>query len=193
MRIACVLTAEEARATPAEIFVFPEGVSRKTLSDAARAYPDSMVIGATEEGGYCHAILLANGRNHLDYRKICTDGFGRSQGTGYLPLTPIYETARVCIGVAICMDVNHADFMSDLRNRIKASAAAVKLLCVPGDMMSVWFSGGLHFCFEGIRVVVCNNVRTYQGAWRRASFIADASLQMVVVQKNDEPISSELA
>ncbi len=64
----------------------------------------------------------------------------------------------VCIGVLICMDVNHVTFSRAVVKKIRTSSAKLKLLCVPADMGSDRFSdASLPATFEGIYVILCNH------------------------------------
>ena len=67
----------------------------------------------------------------------------------------------VCIGVLICMDVNHVTFSRAVVKKIRTSSAKLKLLCVPADMGSDRFSdASLPATFEGIYVIVQSYVLT---------------------------------
>ena len=64
----------------------------------------------------------------------------------------------VCIGVLICMDVNHVTFSRAVVKKIRTSSAKLKLLCVPAQTWgSDRFSdASLPATFEGIYVILCN-------------------------------------
>ncbi len=200
MRVACVRTHGESVANPADVFVFPEGSTSDALWRTASLFPNSIVVGAYEEPmreryrrlTFCRAAVLRGGfqwRNQVDYLKIGTDGHGRTQGIERPPpFPPVYEVANLCVGVLICMDVNAWPFAREVVERVRASAAEVKLICVPADMGQPWFSSGVGRNFEGVHLAVCNSVRAYRGNERCKSFIATPDLAKAAVQTDEEPI-----
>lgn len=189
MRIACVLTFKEAVANPADVFLFPEGVTRRTLGMTAEAFPRSIVVGAYEQDRRCRAVLLFRGRNWVHYEKMGTDGFGRTEGVGYWPRAPIFEIPEVCIGLFICMDVDNSEFSLSVTNSVRASQAKAKLICIAGDMRYDWFYGGASERLSGMHVALCNNIRNYTGASRRKSFITNTNRIEVASQRDCETIS----
>ena len=60
------------------------------------------------ENGRSRGVVLHGGQNRIDYLKVETDG--RTVGSGDHQQNSVYELGDVCIGVLICMDVNHVTF-----------------------------------------------------------------------------------
>jgi hypothetical protein len=189
MRISCVIAASELDAVPADLIVFPEGVCRREIEKAQSFYPEAVIVAAIVENGFSRGVLLHGGRNRIDYLKVESDG--RTVGSGDHQQVPIYEFEDVCIGVLICMDVDCLLFSRAVIEKVRTSSAKLKLLCVPADMTSDWFSGdALSSVFEAIHVVLCNHTKTHQA--RCKSFVTDMHGRKIVVQDQDEPIHAEL-
>ena len=191
MRISCVLAARELNAESADLIVFPEGVCRKEIEDAELSNLDAVIAAAVVENGYSRGVLLHRGQNRIDYLKVETDG--RTVGTGNHQQNPVYEFGSFCIGVLICMDIDKPDFSRTVVEKIRASSAKLKFLCVPADMGDYWFSGdSLPFPnrFEGVHVILCNHVKTHQA--RCKSFVTDIVGKKLVVQQDHEPIYAVL-
>ena len=71
--------------------------------------------------------------------------------------------------------------------RLKESTADVKLLCIPADMGSEWFSHQpIEPKFEGVYVALSNNVKPNQV--RCKSFVAAPSRNKIAEQVEHEPI-----
>lgn len=193
MRISCVLAARELNPDHVDLVVFPEGVCMDEINGVHSTHPDAVVAGAVVENGYSRGVLQHRGLNQIDYRKVESDG--RTKGTANIHQNPVYELGDVCIGVIICMDVNHMEFFHSVIWKIQSSQAMLKILCVPADMGAEWFEGNsLAFPqnFKGIHVIVCNNnSRNHQGH-RRKSFITDTHGLKIVVQNEIEPIHAVL-
>jgi len=104
----------------------------------------------------------------------------------------VYEFGDTCIGVLICMDIQNGALFQAVIRKLKESAAAVKLLCIPGDMTRDWFSDDvLPPHYSGVSVALCNNTETH--VIRCKSFIADPAGRKVVVQREAEPIHAEVS
>lgn len=187
MRVSCILTIRELDPKPTDLIVFPEGVCIKEIEDAMSVHPDAVIVAAYVENGYSRGVLWHQGRNRIDYRKVCNDG--RTSGTESLQQNPIYSLGDTCIGVLICMDIDHIAFSSAVIRNLKSSAARSKFLCVPADMGSQWFNEDhLPFPqkFEGIHVILCNHIKTHPV--RCKSFITDTDGMKIVIQHDKEPI-----
>jgi predicted amidohydrolase len=188
-RIDCVLAAHELGPTPTDIIVFPEGVDHREVVEARCARPDSVVVAAIVENSHCRGVLLHGGVNRLDYLKVETDG--RTQGTGVVPRTPVYEFGDICLGVLICMDIQHGLLFRAVMDKIRSSSATTKLLCIPADMSFEWFSNDtVGSRYQGVAVALCNQTRTYQV--RCKSFVADSLGRRLAVQKDVEPIWAQI-
>lgn len=191
VRISCVLTAHQLDTAPADLIVFPEGILPEEIKNAQAFHPDSMIVGAIVEDGRSRGLLLHRGQNRIDYLKITTDG--RTVGSGNLQQNPVYQFGGVCVGVLICMDVDHVEFSRAVIEKIRSTSIKLKLMCIPADMGAYWFSGDRlpwPQMFEGIHVILCNHTKTHQV--RCKSFITDAHGKKVAVQSEDEPIHAEL-
>jgi predicted amidohydrolase len=192
MRISCVLNAQEARETSADLIVFPEGVSRKEIKEAYTANPDSIIVGAVVENGRSKGLLMYQHQNKINYLKVESDG--RTEGSNNIQQNPIYEMPNICIGVLICRDVDHVEFACKVIDQIKSSNRELKVLCVPADMGSYWFSNDiLEPKYEGVNVVLCNHTKTYQPPSRCQSFVTDIFRNKIKVQNKHEPISIQLS
>lgn len=191
MRVSCIVRSCELNDQSVDLIVFPEGVSWKEIEEAGAARPDALIAGAVVENGRSRGILRHRGQNLIDYLKVGTDG--RTEGTGNTQQHPVYVHGKACIGMLICMDIDHVAFSNAVINGIKSSAASLKLLCVPADMGSHWMAGdSLLFPqrYTGVHVILCNHIKAHQS--RCNSFIADKEGNKIVVQRNREPIYAEL-
>lgn len=191
MRVACILHAQEISNETADLVVFPEGVCQSEINEAMRVIPNALIVGAVLDGNHSRGVLLHRGQNKIDYLKVATDG--RTKGSGNHNQTPIYEADNICIGVLVCMDVDQNNFSRPVIEKIKASGAKSKYLCVPADMGNHWFN---HYSlpfpseFEGINFILCNHIKTHQA--RCKSFITDQSGKKIVIQNDKEPIYANL-
>lgn len=193
MRISCVLAARELNPDPVDLIVLPEGICVDEINGAHSSHPDAVIVGAVVENCYSRGVLLHRGINQIDYRKVGSDG--RTKGTANVHQNPVYELGDICIGVIICMDVNHGVFLHSITQTIRSSGAALKILCVPADMGGEWFAeNSLAFPqnWEGIHVIVCNNNTRNHQAFRCKSFVTDTRGVKIVVQNGIEPIHAEL-
>ncbi len=191
MRVSCILRRRELNDKPVDLIVFPEGVCWNDIEETGLARPDALIVGAVVENGRSRGILRHHGQNQIDYLKVKTDG--RTEGTGNIQQNPVYMHRKVCIGVLICMDLDHVEFSNAVINSVKSSSVNLKLLCVPADMGAYWMSGDSLPSSEkytGIHVILCNHVNTHQS--RCKSFITDKEGNKIVVQNNREPICAEL-
>jgi predicted amidohydrolase len=190
MRVACVIKASELKELAAELIVFPEGVRRAEILAAQSSHPDAVVVGAVVENRRSRAALLHRGLNQIDYLKARSDG--RTIGTGDARQDAVYDSGTLCIGVLICMDIDHVELSQAVIDTIRSSPANLKVLCIPADMSSDWNVLNCPKRFEGIYVVLCNHTLSYQGISRCQSFIADTSGRRIVVQAQDEPIYADV-
>lgn len=191
MRVSCVLTSSELGTAGTDLIVFPEGVDWEEIKEAQSSYSNSVIVGAVVENGHSRGVLQHREQNRIDYLKVENDG--RTEGTGNINQKPVYEYGDVCIGVLICMDIDHIEFSRAVIESIQSSPASLKFLCVPADMGSYWLSGdSLPFPqkFDGIHVILCNHIKTHQA--RCKSFISDTNGKKIVVQHDNEPISAML-
>ncbi len=191
MRVSCILSGSELNDKPVDLIVFPEGVCWNDIEETGLTHPDALIVGAVVENGKSRGILRHRGQNQIDYLKVETDK--RTEGTGNTQQNPVYVHGKMCIGVLICMDIDHVEFSSAVINSVKSSSANLKLLCVPADMGAYWMNGNtLPFSgrYTGIHVILCNHVKTHQS--RCKSFITDKEGNKIVVQNNREPICAEL-
>ena len=158
MRISCVLDADQlstAISTP-DVIVFPEGISETEIQKACSIHPHSIVVAAVTDNSRSRGVLLHRGRNQIDYLKVATDC--RTLGSGNIQQVPVYTSRDVCIGVLICMDVDHVAFSQSVIAAVKSSESQLKLLCLPADMGAYWFSGDtVSPRFEGLHVILCNH------------------------------------
>lgn len=192
MKVSCILAVGELDAKPTDLIVFPEGVCIKEIEEAMSVHPDAVIVAAYVENGHSRGVLWHQGRNRIDYLKVCDDG--RTGGTENLQQNPTYSFGDTCIGVLICMDIDHIAFSLAVIQKLKSSKARSKYLCVPADMGSAWFSEDcLPFPqrFEGIHVILCNHIKTHQV--RCKSFITDTDGMKIVVQRNEEPIHRDFS
>src|SRR5437867_4390087 len=189
MQISCVLTADQLVGTPPDLIVFPEGAAWSEIERARCSYPDAIIVGAVGERR-SQAVVLHEGRNRIDYLKLETDG--RTTGTGNVRQNPVYEYNNVCIGVLVCMDVNHVAFSRLVIDKVRSSERGLNLLCVPADMAGHWFDGdSVSSTWHGVHVILCNHTKTHQ--IRCKSFVTDVTGRKIRVQHDDEPIHIELA
>jgi predicted amidohydrolase len=189
MQISCVLNAAQVSPGSPDLIVFPEGVAFAEIEKASYLYPKAVIVAAVEENGRSRAVLLHRGQNYIDYLKLGTDG--RTTGTENVDQNPVYEYDNTCIGVLICMDVDHTAFSRTVINKIKASECGLKLLCVPADMAGHWFiDDSVSSTWHGVHVILCNHTKTHRV--RCKSFVTDVSGRKIRVQKDAEPIHIEL-
>ncbi len=128
--VSVVLSADEIPSDSPDLIVFPEGISSNEIYTAAAHHHRAVIVGAVEEDGYMHSVLLHGGLNRIDYRKIGYDGRTKRLGDESQP-TPVYEFGELCIGVLICMDVDLGAFRQNTVDRIKSSACPWKLAFIP--------------------------------------------------------------
>ena len=141
--------------------------------------------------GRGRGLLLHRGQNRIDYLKVTTDG--RTVGSHNLQQEPVYQFGGVCVGVLICMDVDHVEFSRSVIEKVRSSSTKLKLMCIPADMGAYWLSGDSlprPQMFEGTHVILCNHTKTHQV--RCESFVTDAHGRKIVVQGEDEPIHADL-
>ena len=180
MRISCATSANDISDTSADLIVLPEGTSWEQIHAASSRCPNAIIVGAVTEGTFSRGVLLHRGKNTIEYLKVMSDGSNNTQQT------PVFESATACIGILVCMDVDHVEFSRRVIETIKASPKAFKVLCVPADMGSQWFTNTeLPAQYHGVHVALSNN-NTYEV--RCKSFIANAHGTKVKEQKNLEPI-----
>lgn len=191
MWAACVINANELREQGADLIVFPEGVSLEEMHAVQSSNPSSIVIGAVAENGHYRGVLLHLGVNQIDYLKVLNGGGDRPTGTGNTQQNPVWNFGTLCIGVLICMDIDH-EFAHAVIGEIQASRAKLKVLCIPADMQREWDVLMFPKRFEGIYVVLCNHTKTYHGMGRCKSFIANTSGNRIEVQREAEPIYADL-
>ncbi len=188
MRISCVLTASELQDPSADLIVFPERVAPEEIEKAQATHPESIIVAAISEDDHCRGILLSEGQNRIKYLKVGSDGY--TKGIEDLDQNPVYEIGDTCIGVLICMDVDCPGFSLKVKDRIRASSAGLKILCIPAYMEdSSWFPGDKINGFEGMHVILCNQ-DTHP--IRCKSFITDTRETKIKVQEQNEPIHVEL-
>ena len=194
VRVLCVLTASELGTVEPDLIVFPEGTDCKEIKEAQSSYPNSVIVGAIVDNGHSRGVLLHRGqKNRIYYLKVETDG--RTKGTGNVKQEPVYEFGDVCIGVLICMDIDHTEFSQAVIESIKSSSASLKFLCVPADMGPEWFPDDrLPFPekFDGIHVILCNHIKTHGVVARCKSFITDTNGNKIVKQRESEPIGHSI-
>ncbi len=192
MRISCVLSARELRCVSTDLIVFPEAICWGEIEAAQSSHPDSVIVGAIVENRCSRGLLLYRGLNRIDYLKVESDGL--TDGTGNLQQNPVYVLGDVCIGVLICMDINHGAFSRAVIGNIKSTSAKLKLLCLPADMDNFNFAGeNLLYPqnFEGVHVILCNHTKSHPHD-RCKSFVTDTHGTKVVVQNRVEPIHTDL-
>ncbi len=191
MRISCVLDVGQlanANGTPG-LIVFPESVAQTEIDNAWSLCPDSMIVAAVLEDRRSRGLLLHQWRNQINYLKVTNDG--RTIGSGNLQQMPVYQLDNLCVGVLICMDVDHSTFSQAIIRKVRASECRLKLICIPADMGSYWFTGDtVPSQLHGVNVILCNHTKTHQE--RCKSFVTDMHGRKVVIQKHDEPIHIQL-
>lgn len=187
MRIACVLTAAELRDCSADLVVFPEGVSAAAFEVMAHAQREPVVVGAVRDGIHSRAVVWHKGKNHVSYLKLETDGL--TQGTGNAEQDSLVHFPEISVAVLVCMDVQNVAFATKVRDALRASPGATKVLCIPADMGGYWFQGetlAFPALYADMYVALCNGTGTHNV--RCKSFIADPTGRKVRVQSNVEPI-----
>ncbi len=192
MRVSCVLDLKNLGAEKSDVIVFPEGISRIELQRAGSAHAASIVVGAFEENGYSRGLLLHRGQSRIEYLKVESDHL-HTKGSRKTRQRPIYDRGDMCVGVLICMDVDHVEFSRAVVDAVKSSNAGKKLICVPADMAPHWFPGEtlLGPMSEGVHVAVSNGMRTH-GKARRKSFVTDTRGRIIATQKGDEALHVQL-
>lgn len=104
----------------------------REIEAASIENPSAIIVVAIEESGRGRGVLLHHGENRIDYLKLGTDG--RTSGTDNVQQNPVYETGNLCVGVLICMDIQHRAFSWAVIERVRSSECELKLVCVPADM-----------------------------------------------------------
>ncbi len=185
LKIACVRSAQEVPPF-CTVIVFPEGAERLDLQQASIAWPTAVVVGAFADRGYSRGVLLRRGRLLVSYLKVLSDG--RTHGSGNAEQMPVFEDAAICVGLVVCMDVDHVKFAAAIRARVLSSPAPIKVLCIPADMGDYWFSGDMQYTqFAGMHVALCNNTTTHLNRYK--SFVTDTGGRKAAVQRDVEPVT----
>jgi len=187
MRIACVLSAAELEGNIADLIIFPEGVNASELEAAANIQPGAVIVGAILDGPYSRGIVWHNKMHHIDYLKVESDG--RTKGSGNFNQLPIAHFEHFSVAVLVCKDIDNVRFSGSVREALRASENAIKVLCIPADMGSYWLEGtALPFpaIYAGMYVALCNNTVTHQS--RCKSFVADRNGKKNCIQLDTEPI-----
>lgn len=186
MNVSCVLSADDVREEYADLVLFPEGVPLSDIQDISTAWPNALIAGAITDNKHSRGLLYCGSERKIDYLKVRTDG--RTQGSNNVQQHPVYENAQCCVGILVCMDVDDVTFSTNVIEHVRASRAPQRLICIPADMGSHWFSQEDLWIpkWGGVNVVLCNNVKTHES--RCKSFVTDRQGHKVHVQNDKEPI-----
>lgn len=167
-----------------DVLVLPEGSALEDLQALSRRNPQLLVVGAAAEGEHTRAHALVNGRNQVDYLKICTDG--RSKGIGEPPKSVHFQFGPAVVAVLICMDIQH-EYRLDVKKVFDEASHPVKLLCIPADMNGAWFSSAPVLGWQGVHLALSNHCKTYPD-WRARSLIAGTDGRWLAQQMETEPV-----
>ncbi len=205
MRVSCVLDARQLDAEPADLIVFPEGVCLGEIKKAEASHPNALIAAAIVENGWrwrgwrgpgsvrrMRGVLQHLGKNRIDYLKVTCDG--RTMGTGNQDQDSVYELGDMCVvGVLICNDALETPLMRATIEKMRASAARLRVLCIPADMAAYGgFEGNrLSPSFKGVHVAFCNHTKTH-GDCRRKSFITNTQGKKLKEQEREKPIGATL-
>ena len=188
MKIVCSVGVEEMMTAAPNVLVLPERTTTQEIRDATTCWPNAIIVGATEEGRHIRGHLVRNGIDYIDYLKFSHDGV--SCGAGSVPASLTFADSAVAVGVLICRDFQQADMRRVVMDRLAATQASLRLVCIPADMGSEWFPGDQVALFGGAYLAVSNNRRTSSDT-RRGSFIAGPDGACLVQQLRHEAIVFE--
>jgi len=161
MNVSCVRQIGNIKHGYTDLILFPEGASLGVLHKAASKYPNAIVVGAVEINKSSVGLLFHRNQEKIIYFKVTSDG--RTKGSGDISQWPMYEDKNVCVGVLVCMDVNHVEFSNKVISKIRSSDCDKRIICVPADMGSDWFSNSnIGAKYKGVNVVLCNSDRTHK-------------------------------
>lgn len=179
-------TAAEIGKRKPRLLVFPEYTDTAEIALARIDHAGSIIAAAVEDRGRSRGILWHNDQNQIQYLKSGTDY--RTQGVGNIPTElPVYDLPDICVGIVICMDVQNIGILDPVADRIRASPATGKFLCIPAAMQGHWFTDGtIAPNFHGINVILSNNPTLPDG--RCKSFMTDRECRKVHRQIDREPI-----
>jgi hypothetical protein len=190
MWVWCGLAANQLPAEKPDLIVFPEGVDQSEIDLAQQLCPDAVIAGATLQGDRMRGVIQHRSHNHIDYQKVRSDG--HSEGGPPPTSLPIYVCDTIAVGLLICMDIQEPILTNSVVAGLHRATAPFKVLCIPAEMhlSGGWFSGQTlgNSGWVGIHVALSNNNARY-GEHRIRNFIADATGQKVVVQKDYEAIA----
>jgi len=187
VKIVCALSVESVGALRPDVLVLPERTTRLELLRAQDRWPHCIVVGAVAEGEHIRGHLFSGGTDHIEYLKVQDDSVSR--GVRYLPERFIYESGMYAIAVMICRDLQLVELRERIRSQFQRSVARFKVVCIPGDMGSEWFSSEPHSVVGGAYLAMSNNWR--MGYTRRASFIAAPDGHILQEQEKYEAIAAD--
>ena len=161
MNLSCVREIGEIKHGYTDLIVFPEGVSLGMFDEAASKYPNSIVVGAAEINKNSVGLLFHMNQEKIRYSKVTSDS--RTKGSDDISQCPVYDNKNACVGVLVCIDVDHVEFSNKVIEKVKSSDCDKRIICVPADMGSFWFSNSnIGIKYRGVNVVLCNSDRTYK-------------------------------
>lgn len=182
MNLCCVRMFDSIKPEYSDLIVFPEYSSFDSIMKAATSYPQSIVVGAAMNRNNTVGLLFHYGQLRLRYYKIESDG--RTVGSNDIKQSPWYETHDTIIGMLICKDVDNVEFSAKVIKKVKSGNHRHKIICIPAEMDSQWFSSdSLDPRFMGVNVVLCNNDKTYQV--RCKNFVTDTNGKKIVTSLED--------
>lgn len=147
------------------------------------------MVGAFEDGGYSRGALFHAGEQVLSYQKVFSDG--RTKGSGNLAQRPVYcGRNEMAIGILVCMVINEPSFSLPVLDALRETNRQYRLLCVPADMGSEWFTHRQllgQAKYADVFVALCNNTKTH-GDHRCGSFVTNSTGLKVAEQSGRQPL-----
>ena len=194
MLLACITNPDDIGEEKPDLVVLPEYIDRAVVRRVARDNPDTVIATAVEIGNRSIGRLIYRGRNWINYRKIDTDW--RTIGTGETPRCAVRHFPHMSVGLVICMDIQNPTFVHEVVRQLRLGRTPYKILCIPADMSSEWFSGSdtLLDDFEGVHVAM-SDWPDDGGPMKRPqspSFITDTHGRKVVKRAGSEAIKLRL-
>lgn len=171
--------------------MLPERTTLDELRLARQLRSEPFVVAAVADGLFIRGYLIHKGRNQIDYLKTLPDAL--SLGGPALSTLPVHETPELAVGVLICRDFQNNELREAVLSRMRTSSAPRKILCIPADMGSEWFSStdSEIKTFLGIHLAVSNNSRQADQT-RCPSLIANPNGSRIVTQSTYEPIYADV-
>lgn len=97
------------------------------------------IYGKLTSDGISRMSLSVNGKVQISYDKIHSDG--KNKAGDLDQEIDVFVIDKTAIGLVCCMDVNNPPLLMNVKNKLDASGATNKVICISAHMSSDWFKG----------------------------------------------------